>query len=57
MATCPHCFEEKELFATVCPHCIQETPMDFQVQSSVYMWLIQVVGFATICGMLWILFG
>jgi hypothetical protein len=57
MAICPHCHEQKELFAPRCPHCIQETPMGFQIGAELFYMFVQVAGMSFIFFLLWLFFG
>lgn len=43
MATCPKCFEQKDLFARFCPHCVQETKTGDQISFEVLAGVIQIV--------------
>ena len=42
MATCPKCFEQKDLFARFCPHCVQETSTGDQITFSILAGFIQI---------------
>jgi len=36
MASCPRCFQEKEMFATRCPHCVADVPIGNQINHSLW---------------------
>jgi len=44
MASCPRCFQEKEMFATRCPHCVADVPINNQLNHSlittILIWIV-----------------
>jgi predicted amidophosphoribosyltransferase len=45
MALCPHCMEQKDLFATHCPHCTQKADVGRTAGFNVMGFVIQIFVF------------
>jgi len=54
MATCPHCLEEKELFADRCPNCIQEVPVGMQIGTELWLGFVALAAFSFV---IWLIIG
>jgi len=54
MASCPRCFQEKEMFATRCPHCVADVPVSNQLNHSL---ITTIIVWVVIFSVLFYIFG